>query len=357
MSMKMMLKAGLVLALAGAPALSQNNNNGNSDQPAQPTVQAQGDLPSVDEVSERAVEAIGGREAMDKVKTLHTVMTMTVMGSTITMDNKWSREGGRFTANESPFGNSEMGTDGQTAWMKMPPDRYVLMDEAQAEQLDGQASMHINMLDPKVVRRNMDSMEVVGREEFAGQMAHKLRFEPKDSEGHGFMYFDVRDGRPLGLMQTEDTPMGEQTTTITLGDWKTVEGIQFFHTMKIESPAMPGGSVEMKVTKLEVNSLEDSAFALPEKVKELAAAAAEEEAEQPAEGDAGNGAATEEIKLEDLPETYRERAKTMVDQMKAGGKEAATRTIQQLEGMMDSMPEGDDKLTMQYVIQELKKVK
>lgn len=356
MSMKLIVTAGLLLAVAGAPALAQNNNNGNTEQPARPATQEQGGLPTVEQVSEKAVESIGGREALEKIKTIHTVMTMTVMGSTITMDNKWSREGGRFTSNQSPFGNSEMGTDGKTAWMKMPGDRYVIMDETQAEQLDGQASMHMNMLDPKAVRKNMDSMEVVGREEFAGKTATKVRFEPKDSEGHGFMYFDVRDGRPLGLMQTETTPMGDQTTTITLDDWRTVEGVQFFHIMKIESPAMPGGSVEMKVTKLEVNKLADSAFELPEQVKELAAAAAEE-GDEPEGEDAGNASAADEIKLEDLPEAYRERAKAMIEQMKAGGKEAVANTLQQLEGMMDSIPAGDDRKTLQYVIQELKKVK
>ncbi len=353
MSKNTIVISGLMLTIAAAPALAQN---GTTPQDTKPTMQGnqqetQDGLPSVEKLGEMAVKSIGGREALDKVKTLHTIMTMTVMGSTITMDAKWARDGGRLTSTKSPFGDSEMGTDGETAWMMMPGDRYIIIDDAQAEQLDGQASMHMNMLDPKEIGKNMDTMEVVGREEFKGRMCYKLRFEPKETEGHGFMFFDASDGRPIGMRQTEQSPMGEQTTTITLSDWKPVEGVEFFHTMKIESPAMPGGSVDMIVTTLVVNKVDADAFALPEQVKELAA-----NADKPEEDDAENAGGTE-ISLDDLPEAYRERAKQMVEQMKAGGTQAVNATLPQLENMMSTLPDGDDKKTLAYVIQELKKVK
>lgn len=345
-------KALCVLLMAGSAAVAQNNNQGQPQQDNKPSAQQnQGDLPSLDKVFENAVESVGGKDKLEQIKSVHTVLTMTVMGTDIKMENKWGREGGRFSSNESPFGNSEMGSDGKVAWMKMPGDRYVLLDEQQADQLDSQASMHMNLLDPELMREDMEEMEVVAQEEFDGKAAYKVRFDPKESEGSGFMYFDMRDGRPLGMTQTEQTPMGQQTTTITLGDWKTIEGVQFFHLMKIESPAMPEGSVDMKITKLEVNKLGEDAFELPDEVKQLAANAENSE-EAGGEGSADAG---DEIKLEDLPETYRERARSMVEQMKAGGADAITRTLQQLEQMIDSVPEGDDKQTLRYVIQELKK--
>ncbi|OAB63573.1 hypothetical protein AY599_11410 [Leptolyngbya valderiana BDU 20041] len=342
-----------LLLAAGAPALAQNS--GSISQQATPSAKQDSNLPSIDKVLSSAVESIGGREKLEEIKNLHTVMTMSVMGSTITTENKWSREGGRFNSNQSPFGNSEMGTDGKVAWMKMPGDRYVIMEEEQAKQLDGQASLHMNLLDPKRMREDMETLEVVAQEEFNGNAAYKVRFVPKDNQGSGFMYFDARDGRPLGMTQTDETPMGKQTTTITLGDWKTIEGVQFFHKMTIESPNMPGGSVEMKVTKLEVNALDESTFELPEQVKELAAS--EEAGEGEGEGDQGSANAGDEIKLEDLAEAHQERARMMVEQMKSGGKEAIDRMMPRLEQTLESMPEGDDKLTMRYVIQELKKVK
>lgn len=349
-------KALCVLLMAGSVAVAQNNNQGESQQNNKPSAQQnQGDLPSLDTVFEKAVESVGGKDKLGQIKSVHTVLTMSVMGRNITMENKWGRDGGRFSSNESPFGNSEMGSDGKVAWMKMPGDRYVLLDEQQADQLDSQASMHMNLLNPELMREDMEEMEVVAQEEFDGKAAYKVRFDPKESEGSGFMYFDVRNGRPLGMMQTEVTPMGQQTTTITLDDWKTIDGVQFFHLMKIESPAMPEGAVDMKITRLEVNKLGEDAFELPDKVKQLAANAENSEGESEEAGGEGSANAGDEIKLEDLPETYRERARSMVEQMKAGGKDVITQTLQQLEGMIDSVPEGDDKQTLRYVIQELKK--
>jgi outer membrane lipoprotein-sorting protein len=297
------------------------------------------------------IKAIGGRENIEKVKTLHTVMNMSFGGMNVTMDNKWSREGGRLTKSETPFGNSEMGTDGTTAWTKLPDGSYMILGEEQVGQLDSQASMHMGMLDLKEFQKNMDRTEVVGREEFNGRMAYKLRFEPKDSEGHGFMYFDVNDGMPLGLKQTDSTPMGEQTTTMTLGEWKTVEGVKFFHTMKVQAPGMPGGSAEMKVTTLEVNKLDEGVFALPAQVKELAA-----NSEEADEG--GNEeAAADEIKLEDLPESVREQIKQSLAAVKQGGAQAIEAAVQQYERALPQIPEGDMKLQLQYMIQELKKAK
>ncbi|GIW73845.1 MAG: hypothetical protein KatS3mg103_0367 [Phycisphaerales bacterium] len=81
-----------------------------------------------------------------------------------------------------------------------------------------------------------------------------------------------------------------------------------------------------------------------------------EKAKQQDQQDAANQDA-DEIKLEDLPEAYRQRATMMIEQLKAGGDEAVQRIIQQYDQMLDALPEGDDKLTLRYVIQELKKAK
>lgn len=346
------ITAGLMLAVAGAPALAQNNG-GSSLEAAASAQASQDGLPSVEKLAEMVVKAIGGRDNIDRVKTLRTVMSMNVSGMAITMENKWGRDGGRWS--KSSFASGETGTDGTTAWMKAADGSYILIGDAQAQELNGQASMHMMMLDPEELKKNMQSMEVVGREEFDGRMCYKLRFQPKNSEDHSFIFFDASDGMPRGMMETQPGLSGEpQTSKIMLGDWKTIEGVKFFHSMKVESPGIPGGSAEMKVTTLEVNKLDKDTFALPAEVKELVA-----NADKPAESDAGeNEVATgEEIQLEDLPEAYRERTKMMLEQMKQAGAEGIAAALQQYEQVMPSIPEGNDKLTLQYIIQELKKVK
>lgn len=353
MAKKMILTAGLMLAIAGAPAVAQNNGNGTLEASASAQASQSG-LPSVDELAEMTVKSIGGRENLENVKTLHTVMTMSIQGIDITIDSKWSREGGRITQSQTPLGPDTRGTDGTTTWMKMGAGNYTLIDGAQAEQLHDQASLHIEMLNPKKLSERMDGSEVVAREEFNGRMCYKVRFDSDESEGLRFVYFDANDGLPMGMAETEQTPMGEQSAQFTLGDWKTINGVKFFHTMTIKAAQLPNGSAEMKVTTLEVNTLDKDTFELPAEVKELVANAG-----NPAESDAGGNevAAGDEIKLEDLPEAYRDRTKMMLEQMKLAGPDGIAAALQQYEQVMPNLPEGNDKLTLQYIVQELKKVK
>lgn len=343
------ITVGLALILAASGALAQNSNNPATGN--QPAAKQEG-LPSIDEVLAKATKAVGGRENLDKIKTIRSVMSMDIMGSKLSMESLWSRQGGRLTKTVSDFGNVEMGTDGKTAWMLMPGDQYMLLEGEQANQVDGQASIIMGILDPKVAKDRMDKIEVVGREEFKGRMCVKVYFEPKDSQGHGHMFFDEADGLPKGVRQTEDTPMGQETSTIEVSDWKTIEGLQIFHSLKIESQSMPGGALEMKVSAIEINKAEESAFKLPEGVQKLA-----DEAAQKDDNADTDAAPANEIRLEDLPEAMRDRTKTMVDQFKSQGKEVVARMLPQMEQQLGLLPEGQDKIILQYIIQELRKVK
>ena len=340
-----------VTLLAGSAALAQNSGGNAIGQAESAPAVAQDGLPALEKIMKDALDAVGGQEALDKVKTLHTVMSMQMMGTDVTMEQKWSRDGGRVASTSSPMGSMEMGTDGTTAWMNMPGAGHSIVGDEQAEQLDSQASLHIMMLDPRLVQEKMAGMEVVGREEFNGRAANVVRFEPEDSEGEGFLFFDAGTGRILGLRQTEQSPMGEQTTTMTFGEWKKVGGVEFFHELKVQSPMMPGGPMDMKITTLKVNELDESAFALPEEVAALVAADAAEENSSAVE----DVVESNEIALEDLPESDRERATSMVSQIKAGGQQTITQSLQQFQELMPSLPEGDDKLTLRYIIQELRK--
>lgn len=301
------MTVGLAM-LAATNALAQNSNN--SPAGNQPAASKEG-LPSIDEVMDKATKAVGGREALDKIKTIRSVMTMNVMGSQATIENKWSREGGRYSNTKSDFGNFELGSNGKTAWRNMPGFGYQVLEGEEANQVDGQASIIMGILDPKIAKERMDRIEVVGREEFKGRACVKVYFEPKDGEGHGHMYFDEADGLPKGVQQVDITPMGQQISTIELREWKTIEGIQFFHALRVESEAMPEGALEMKITTIELNKVQESDFELPRQVKELVDKKVEKNDEN---ADAAPDGNSDEIALDDLPEAYRDRIKTMVDQ-------------------------------------------
>lgn len=310
---------------------------------------AMADAPSVEKIFENCVKAVGGQEAVDKIKTLHIESTMSMMGMQIDLDQAWSRDGGRIMTATMPQGQMTMGTDGKTAWMKSQMG-YMLAPPDQARDLESQAGMFMFMTDPKsFAKKDLGELSVVGEAEFEGKKCYKLKFTKKDS-GDGHVYFDSETGLPVGFEEYEDKDAGEDggRNTMILSDWKEVDGVKFFHLVTMrgsQGPGSPPMEGEMKVSKIEVNKLADDHFELPEQVKAMVK-------DQPKEGDP-----VEEIKLDDLtPEAQKEAA-----QMLKGitGQPGTNMIKQVLPAMEMSVSQGqlppDQMLKMKYIVQELKK--
>jgi len=341
MSLRFAPPAAACLALlvsASTPALAQNS-------PA-PSAQSQ-DLPSAEKIAQRVVEAVGGQEALNKIRTLRVVMSMEAMGTEMTIETSWSRQGGRLSSTIMPGATMRMGTDGEVAWMTNPMDgSYALLPDTQREQLDDQASLHMAMLNPtKMAEDELSVFETVGQEQFAGRESYKCRYEDKEGAGSGFMYYDADTGMPLGFTQTQQSPMGQQTSTLTFGDWKEVAGVSFFHSLTIESAQMGGQAAQMKVTKLEANTLKPEHFEPPAEVKELLA----QQDERPEGGQ-------DEVALEDLTPEFQQQAKQMLANIRNAGSERIQQTLDQIEQGLGMVPEGDQKNLMRYLAQELRKI-
>lgn len=315
------------------------------------------ELPTLDEVFANCTKAVGGQEAVDKIKTLHVVSSMTMMGQEAGMEQMWNRSGGRLVKMDIPgMGSMLMGTDGKTSWMKSPMG-YMLTSDEQTAQLRGQAGMFMSLLDPKqFAKEDLGEVKVVGKESFNGADCYKLHYKGIDgNEGH--IFFDTKSGLPIGFMQNE-TDMGG-TSTMTLSDWKEVDGVKFFHSVKVvmgEGNDAPADSpepqmtseqrVEMKVTSIKVNALTEEAFALPEEVKAMT---------EPKKNDAGAAAATDRIKLEDLPEDQRKEATDMVEHFRKLAPAQREQAATGLQMGMAFIPAEQQKM-MEYVLQELHKM-
>lgn len=298
--------------------------------------------PTVDSVLAAATKAVGGQAAVDRIKTLH-VVTATGSGEqAVEFDSSWSRSGGRLVKVAIPqVGPVVKGSDGTTAWQSMPMVGYSIMTESETAQLNMQVGLHIRMLDfQKTARDDMKTIEVAGKERFAEHECIALAYTKKKG-GEGTIYFDAESGLPMGVVSSD----GARKSTSIFGDWKAVEGVKFFHSIKSETVGAPrGGKAEMTVKRIEVNTLKDADFALPEEVKKLAA-----EKKAPAAGGA-EGA----IRLEDLPADQRDEAKNSTDAFKVMTVEQLKQQQQAMEIALGYMPKTDPKRRlMEYIAQEL----
>lgn len=339
------------------------------DAPPMATESSAPGMPSFQEVADLMVAFVGGQEKLDSIRSIHAVMEIEFNEQVQTVETRWL-SASRAWIVEGTRGDvtNLFGSDGTTPWLRMVDDNYIRMRAPQAAAVAAQAELHINMMDPDRIRRNMETIEVVAKETFAERECFKVRVEPRDEPGLGHIYVDAKTGQVMGIVQTLESPAGVQTSTIMFESWKPVEGVRLFHLMKMESP---GGDAEVRFTKIEVNTLEESEFALPEQIAEQLREEAERlAAEEAEEGESPNAApqdepadeaadedAADEISLEDLPESYRDRVSRNVAQVKAGGAESIARSIQQYQEMLSNFPAGNDRLALEYMIQELKKAR
>lgn len=319
------LIVGLAAAgLAGVPVLTQAS-----------AIVAD-DLPTVETVLNKSVKAVGGREALDKIKSLHTVMKMNAQGMDMEMDCSWSRSGGRLVTMKMPMGEMSVGTDGTTAWTNNLMTGYSLATETSKGQLK-LAAMMMTVVDPTCMdKEERAGVKVVGKEQFQGKECYKLSSPKTATDEASFMFFDAESGMPMGSIQ--ETGKG----SMVLGDWKKIDGVLFFHSMKMEGAGKRGEmNGELKITTIEVNKPDESAFALPEAVKKLAA-------------EKKTDAAAPEIKLEDLSSADQKEAKNMTQSLVA----MDTKMLKQMESSMgmgiDHMP-ADKKPLVKFYLQEIRK--
>jgi len=305
--------------------------------------------PTADEVLAKAVEAVGGADAVSKINNLRTVMNMSMQGMTMEVESCWSRAGGRLAKTKVPMGGSTMetsvGTDGKVAWRKMPAG-YELLSEKDARQLEHQTGGIMNMLDPERVKAGLESIENTGKQTFADKESWKLHSRRKDGT-ESDMFFDVTSGMPMGFESVEKQGDVEIRSRGVFSDWKEQEGVKFFNMMTVETSAQ-ASPIVMKVTTIEINKLDDKVFALPDEVKKLADAAG-------AKGGKTDAEPAKEIKIEDLTPEQRKTAEQALEGMRQIKDPAQQKMmVQRMESVIPMMP-ANEQLPMKYAIQELKK--
>lgn len=299
-------------------------------------------LPTAEQIMIDSVKALGGTAAIEKIKTVCSTMAMSVQGMTMQMELCWSRAGGRRSKMTTPMGPVEAGSDGKIAWRKELAG-YRVLPEAEAKQMNDQASLFMNVLEPqRIAKEKMAGLQTAGKESVDGKECYRVHYSGKEAGNEGDVFYEIASGLPVAFETLKKRPGGEQKSRMIVGDWKEEQGVKFFRTVTVESTQQPGAAVTMTVETLDINTMDDAAFAAPEDVKKLAA-------------NPPGAAGAKEIKLEDLTPTQQQSAQQMLDGLKKSGNvEAMKQTVAQIEPSLAYMT-ADQKPTLQYVLQELKK--
>lgn len=237
-------------------------------------------LPQAKQILEAAIEAIGGRKAFAEIESAKTVGHTASPAEDIGPVEILTDKHDRFLVRQytSPSHVIEIGFDGEVGWIFNTIDpKYELLDDTQIKQLKEQAQIHRRVL---YLADSFDKVETVARTSFNGEDCYKVQLTAKDAaeDDRQFAYFSVQTKMICGTEITKTSAMGPQTTIVMYTEWGEVANIKVAKEMKV----LQGGQVlTTRFEKVEFNTVDPAAFALPAAVREIARERALDAATQP----------------------------------------------------------------------------
>lgn len=216
-------------------------------------------LPSVDQILDKYVTALGGRAAMEKITSRVSKGTVEIaeagLSGTITISEK--APGKSLAAFELPgMGMVREGTDGTIAWSEDP--QTGLRDKAGAELADALRGSTFNA--ELKMKSLYKTMAVTGTERVGTRNAYAVLATPAEGAVNR-LYFDTETGLLVRQASTRDTPQGPIDVDVFLEDVRDVEGIKQPFTVRQVTSMF---SLVVHLTEIKYNvALDDAIFKRP----------------------------------------------------------------------------------------------
>ncbi|HST20102.1 MAG TPA: hypothetical protein VLR90_03235 [Blastocatellia bacterium] len=251
-----------ILFLCLAVAITAFAQGGQDKKPAdtKPTdTKATDALPTVDQINEKYVQAIGGKAAIEKLKsrTLKGTIDIPAMGIKGTTES-YAKAPNK-SANRSSIdgiGDFMQGYDGTTAWEQNPMAGFRVLGGAELALVKRDAEFYGDLkfkeLYPKAV--------VKGRQKLGDRDVYLVEATPAEG-GVEQLYYDVQTGLLARRDFVLDSPQGQMPTETYLEDYKEVDGIKIPFTIRQTNPAV---AFTIKVLEVKHNvPVDDAKFNKP----------------------------------------------------------------------------------------------
>ncbi|MEP7342074.1 MAG: hypothetical protein ABI977_30360 [Acidobacteriota bacterium] len=256
----MMLALALITTLAIAAQEKKADPTKPEPKPvAATTTKPPAATPAVDEILDKYVKAIGGKEAIEKVtsrveKGTFELPTFGASGSLESYAKAPNKTA--MTINIEGFGKVESVFDGTKGWSADPQSGLRELSGAELAMTKREADLYRSLK----LKSQYTKLEVTGKEKVGDSEAYVVVGTPAEGKAEK-MYFDVNSGLLTRMDIEVESPQGAMAFQVYLQDYKTVDGIKVPHTMRRESEAI---SFVIKLTEVKHNvAVEDTKFNKP----------------------------------------------------------------------------------------------
>lgn len=217
-----------------------------------PTVKKVDPSITVDSVIERWIDVQGGREKLESIKDVQTILKGQVQGFDVTLTlsrkipNLLHQELDAVVVKQTTSFNGEVGkqiTNGQES----------LIEGKQLDELKLQSTMNLFLhYDELGITPTLKGIKTIN-----GKDAYEIELLLPSGK-KWFNYYDVESGFKIREITTVESPQGSFDQTIDMSDYREVSGVLFPHKL---SQQLGPQSIELEVTEIKVNQdLSDGFF-------------------------------------------------------------------------------------------------
>jgi hypothetical protein len=215
--------------------------------------------PTVDEILDKYVRAIGGRQALEKITSRVTKGTLEASSMGLKGELEVYAKAPNKTLTIqilSGIGSLMEGYDGKIGWAQNPVQGLREKSGGELATVARVSDIHF----PIKIRQLFSKLELKGKEKSGDRETYVILATP--AEGSPVkMYFDTQTGLIARTATELETPQGQFHVETTADDYREVDGVKIAFTARQETSM---GSAVIKLTEVKHNvAIDDAKFAKP----------------------------------------------------------------------------------------------
>ncbi len=260
---RMIWALAMVLMLGGVGIYSTNVQA--QATATKPATKASQELPKAEALFDKYAEAVGGREAYSKIKSVTAKGTISIPQAGIEGNLEMHQADGKMlmVIEMAGVGKQTVGFDGKVGWQDADLTGPKLMEGAMLEDIKFQAQID----GYQNAAKYFDSVETIKEAKFEGQAAYEVVAKKKDMPDRS-IFFAKDSGLIIGTQGDSETDFGTMNMISITSDYKEVGGVKMSHAGEQKMPN--GIAVKMTMTEIKLNAdIPADKFELPESIKKL----------------------------------------------------------------------------------------
>jgi hypothetical protein len=217
---------------------------------------AQTALPSAGQLLDKYLAAVGGADALNKIKTRVQKGTIEAFGQSYPIEIFSEAPEKRVSLSHPPTGTSVTAFNGEAGWLSMPGGFHPMSaSEGEAARIDAELRF------PARLRELYKDFRVRPGETIAGRPTYLVIAKAQGKPTLN-LYFDQESGLLLRRIRFAETPLGRNPTQIDYGDYREAAGVKIPYRWTL---VRPGGAFTIRVDSAQQNlPVDEKLFVMPQ---------------------------------------------------------------------------------------------